>query len=707
MVITGLELSQALIDFLLGLLCIILVFIISSVKLKNRSGKFIIFMFVATFILFMSDAGAYIFRGNVDKFSLFFNRLCNFLSFLANIVLLILSMKYVSCLLEENERSVNKIFIHLLWICALSALTILVINIPTNWMYYFDELNYYHRNIGWYLYTILNMLGTFILIVAVLVYRRQLHKKMVMALITYIFIPIASIIIQIFYYGISFIPIGIFISLLLVLIAYFCDFYDETSEENAHQKFIELVVLFSVTTITMTASIISCIVSLKSISDDNREENSMVLTHMVYDEIDNEFTRPLIITDTMSSDYFLRKYIEEGSTLTPEEIEENIVSYLKSVETGFGYQMLYVVNSKTNCLYSTNGFSNTIDEGDLQDLWYYNFISSGKEYVLEVDNDEANGWNQSVFINREIRSNGSLLGVCGLGIEMSYFQSLIVGFEEKYNLEVYVVDENGMIQICSDSSRIKNDYLDNSYFNQIKDDGFYYENLNSKNRLTRYMDNLGWYIVVIDNEPNKIYILDTIIPSVAIFIVGLIALGITFFVISYRNRRTEHELLAKSMISITDQLTGLFNRYAYEKDINNLEDDLSNLTVIMMDLNGLKYANDNFGHLVGDEFIVNSANSMQQTMGKYGKVYRIGGDEFVSILKCSNDELTDLIKTFEYLTQKWEEKFQNRLSVSKGIVICNEFSDLSFNEIIKIADDRMYMEKDKYYQKYGFIKRII
>ena len=48
--------------------------------------------------------------------------------------------------------------------------------------------------------------------------------------------------------------------------------------------------------------------------------------------------------------------------------------------------------------------------------------------------------------------------------------------------------------------------------------------------------------------------------------------------------------------------------------------------------------------------------------------------------------------------KKWEEKFQNRLSASKGVVICNEFSDLSLNEIIKIADERMYLEKDKYYQ---------
>ena len=55
--------------------------------------------------------------------------------------------------------------------------------------------------------------------------------------------------------------------------------------------------------------------------------------------------------------------------------------------------------------------------------------------------------------------------------------------------------------------------------------------------------------------------------------------------------------------------------------------------------------------------------------------------------------------------KKWEEKFQNCLSVSKGVVICNEFSGLFLTEIIKIADERMYLEKDKYYQKYGFTKR--
>lgn len=55
---------------------------------------------------------------------------------------------------------------------------------------------------------------------------------------------------------------------------------------------------------------------------------------------------------------------------------------------------------------------------------------------------------------------------------------------------------------------------------------------------------------------------------------------------------------------------------------------LSEITVIMMDVNGLKTVNDSCGHMAGDELIIGAAKCIQTSMGEYGKVYRVGGDEF-------------------------------------------------------------------------------
>ena len=92
--------------------------------------------------------------------------------------------------------------------------------------------------------------------------------------------------------------------------------------------------------------------------------------------------------------------------------------------------------------------------------------------------------------------------------------------------------------------------------------------------------------------------------------------------------RVEKEKLLYT--SNTDELTKCFNRHAYEKDINDLELNAEWL-YISMDLNGLKHANDSYGHAAGDELICAAADCMKNSFSEYGKVYRIGYKEYRAI----------------------------------------------------------------------------
>ena len=126
-----------------------------------------------------------------------------------------------------------------------------------------------------------------------------------------------------------------------------------------------------------------------------------------------------------------------------------------------------------------------------------------------------------------------------------------------------------------------------------------------------------------------------------------------------------------------------------------------------MDINGLKSVNDNDGHLAGDELIIGAAKCIQTTMGTYGKVYRIRGDEFVAIIECSKRQLEDILGTFEHLTNSWRGTNQNELSISKGIVVCSEYEELSFDEVKELADGLMYQDKEAYYVRTGKVRRKI
>ena len=117
-------------------------------------------------------------------------------------------------------------------------------------------------------------------------------------------------------------------------------------------------------------------------------------------------------------------------------------------------------------------------------------------------------------------------------------------------------------------------------------------------------------------------------------------------------------------------MTGLFNRRAFEEDCAKIleSDVVSEITMIMMDVNELKHINDTYGHMSGDELIIGAAKCILTSMGEYGKVYRTGGDEFVALLECTKDQLNDMMQTFEHLTAGWKGTHQCRLSISICIV---------------------------------------
>jgi len=115
------------------------------------------------------------------------------------------------------------------------------------------------------------------------------------------------------------------------------------------------------------------------------------------------------------------------------------------------------------------------------------------------------------------------------------------------------------------------------------------------------------------------------------------------------NYRKEISLLRQAM---KDGLTDLYNRRAYEKDLTELSKVslTSDLVYISMDVNGLKVINDTLGHVAGDELILGSSECMRNVFKPYGKVYRIGGDEFVAILNVRNDLLKEVLsKKYRYL----------------------------------------------------------
>jgi diguanylate cyclase (GGDEF)-like protein/PAS domain S-box-containing protein/putative nucleotidyltransferase with HDIG domain len=146
-------------------------------------------------------------------------------------------------------------------------------------------------------------------------------------------------------------------------------------------------------------------------------------------------------------------------------------------------------------------------------------------------------------------------------------------------------------------------------------------------------------------------------------------------------------------LSYHDQLTGLFNRTYYEKEIMRLDDEkYYPLTLVMLDVNGLKLTNDAFGHKVGDELLVKISSVLKAECREEDIVARIGGDEFVMLLPETDAENADeIIKRINNAMLK--EQIDNIiLSVSVGYAVKRDSKE-DINEIFTQAEDEMYRHK--------------
>ncbi|MCR5283412.1 MAG: sensor domain-containing diguanylate cyclase [Lachnospiraceae bacterium] len=154
------------------------------------------------------------------------------------------------------------------------------------------------------------------------------------------------------------------------------------------------------------------------------------------------------------------------------------------------------------------------------------------------------------------------------------------------------------------------------------------------------------------------------------------------------------------MLSVTDGLTGCLNRMAYEKKIDEISADGfgEDYIYISADVNGLKQCNDTLGHPAGDELLVGTSSCMKEAFSPYGELYRIGGDEFAAMIRTDKETLDTAVKQARDLIAKWKGVTVKESSVSFGYAMHSEFPDATIEQLIKLADDRMYEEKRVYYQ---------
>jgi PAS domain S-box/diguanylate cyclase (GGDEF) domain len=167
-------------------------------------------------------------------------------------------------------------------------------------------------------------------------------------------------------------------------------------------------------------------------------------------------------------------------------------------------------------------------------------------------------------------------------------------------------------------------------------------------------------------------------------------------VVNFQNI-TERIILEKKFkkMSFYDSLTDVYNRGYFQDVLTEADSEkVTNIGMIVCDLDGLKIINDTLGHCCGDELLVNAACILKKVCRTNCLVARIGGDEFVILLKdCSEKDVEELNLELQNEIEKYNLKNNSiHLSISTGMAF-NGCNYRSMKELFKEADNNMYVCK--------------
>ncbi len=378
-----------------------------------------------------------------------------------------------------------------------------------------------------------------------------------------------------------------------------------------------------------------------------------------------------------------------------------------------------------------------ISKFDPQDIahvgWYYVPTSKGHAVWLEKGHS-INYGRQTVSYVIPFYKNGSLIGVIGMDADFATLTDRIDAIQVYQNGYAYLRDANGEFLYCSPDAVNYHEKSHGSKYTEATT-----ELINGMQFSIRadYID--------IQSESRPMLFNILIVAAVLMVVFIAITVFLTNRIVMPLKRLTqiaeqftesssieEIELVSSSKdeigtlsrifkqmadklreymshinaLAYRDSLTGVKNRAAYAEASAEIERAMHSsfvqFGVLVVDINGLKEANDFYGHDVGNQLIISSARLLCDIFNQ-SPVFRIGGDEFVVILRDRDFEIyRSLIEKLdvECATRYIELKdVKLPISLARGVAIYNPDIDHTFKDVAVHADHVMYLHKQSYKQK--------
>lgn len=449
------------------------------------------------------------------------------------------------------------------------------------------------------------------------------------------------------------------------------------------------ILVLSITIVAIALILETCI--LRYVNEKNAQTTSNVLLDRVIAVLDKNESSEERFVKSLKDDYIVRAKAISYIVDAKPEVEYDI-NELQKIASLMSVDEIHFID-ETGTIYSGSipkYFGYSFDSGE-QMAFFKQMLNN---YDLTLCQDVTPNTAEAKEMMYAITWNESKTHMVQVGItpkrllkelKQNQISNVIADMPVYKGMEIYVVDaKTKKILGATDASWVGN----TAHFNHKG-----YRFVKRKH---------GDYIVAVCMLES----MNAQINIVAILIVGIYLTLASCLLVLMLSRVLKEKYEKEKYIytSNTDELTKCYNRRAYDSDMENL--DLNTEWIyISLDLNGLKKANDTLGHSAGDELICAASNCMKFAFASYGKIYRIGGDEFVVLIQESVSNIDSILQVFDTTIHDWHGKYSNSISVSYGVVKSTEQDFDSIHSVSKLADERMYKSKSEYYNISGNDRR--
>lgn len=311
------------------------------------------------------------------------------------------------------------------------------------------------------------------------------------------------------------------------------------------------------------------------------EQVSALTSEGIYYQLTTLFSRPVNISLTMANDSLLKECLkEEPFELDNAEYESTIARYLEGYQKKYEYDSVFLASSASARYYNFNGVDRVLTPDNPENVWYYEMLESQGDYSLNVDNDEVEGANNdiTIFVNCKIKdTDGSILGIVGVGLKVNYLQELLSGYEKEFGVEAYLVDDQGTIQISTAYSGYETvDMFELKQLESVRGQVLGWEQADeaqtiwvNENReakkayvVTRYIPELSWHLIVecntgvlVDELNSQLYQNIAVIMLIILVILSII----TYVIRSFNTRildmaRQQEETFRKATEALYDNI---------------------------------------------------------------------------------------------------------------------------------------------------------